>query len=220
MRCPGAGGVVARTLLPARLLDLGGQANADQSVVGLELLHRLRGVVDQGKAGGLAATVLCPQAEDADLVLLGLVHGGKLFAKLILGDVGAVRVEDVTARVTSDQSATPSVGGQLVDPAVRINPSKTRDFGQVERPWLPHRSDMRPAAVDDEKRGRAGKSWVGTHTTICLRPSRGLRMNLRVRSVTGVSTSAILAAGWRSVLRCFPRSRDREVSKVGFSLWW
>lgn len=32
-----------------------------------------------------------------------------------------------------------------------------------------------------------------THTTICLRPSRGLRMNLRVRRVTGESLSAIFA---------------------------
>ena len=31
-----------------------------------------------------------------------------------------------------------------------------------------------------------------TYTTICLRPRRGLRMNLRVRSVTGCSRSAIL----------------------------
>lgn len=33
----------------------------------------------------------------------------------------------------------------------------------------------------------------GTHTTICLRPSRGLRMNLRVRRVTGESLSAMFA---------------------------
>lgn len=32
-----------------------------------------------------------------------------------------------------------------------------------------------------------------THTTICLRPSRGLRMNLRVRRVTGASESAMVA---------------------------
>lgn len=32
-----------------------------------------------------------------------------------------------------------------------------------------------------------------THTTICLRPRRGLRMNLRVRRVTGESVSAIFA---------------------------
>lgn len=46
----------------------------------------------------------------------------------------------------------------------------------------------------------ATKSVVGaqrdkgyTYTTICLRPRRGLRMNLRVRKVTGVSESAIFA---------------------------
>lgn len=44
---------------------------------------------------------------------------------------------------------------------------------------------------DEEIDSTGGK--LGTHTTICLRPSRGLRMNLRVRSVTGESESAILA---------------------------
>lgn len=34
---------------------------------------------------------------------------------------------------------------------------------------------------------------IPTHTTICLRPSRGLRMNLRVRRVTGASLSAMVA---------------------------
>lgn len=33
----------------------------------------------------------------------------------------------------------------------------------------------------------------GTHTTICFRPRRALRMNLRVRSVTGCSRSAMFA---------------------------
>lgn len=46
-------------------------------------------------------------------------------------------------------------------------------------------------------REEVGRRGGGTHTTICLRPSRGLRMNLRVRSVTGESESAILAVGWR-----------------------
>ena len=32
-----------------------------------------------------------------------------------------------------------------------------------------------------------------TYTTICLRPRRGLRMNLRVRNVTGWSRSAMFA---------------------------
>ncbi len=47
-------------------------------------------------------------------------------------------------------------------------------------------------AWDRSGAGRSRKLGE-THTTICLRPSRGLRMNLRVRSVTGESESAILA---------------------------
>jgi hypothetical protein len=58
--------------------------------------------------------------------------------------------------------------------------------------------------------GRAERETGATHTTICLRPSRGLRMNLRVRSVTGESESAILAVGWLSMLAMLPRSRDPE----------
>lgn len=84
------------TLLPAGLLDLGGLADTHQPVAGLELLEGLGRVVDQGEAGGLATTELSPQAEDADLVLGGLVHGRKLLTELILGDVGAGRVQDVT----------------------------------------------------------------------------------------------------------------------------
>lgn len=84
------------TLLPARLLDLACQSNANQSVVGLELLHGLGGIVDKGEAGGLAATELCAETENADLLLAGLVHAGEFVAELLLGDVGAARVEDVT----------------------------------------------------------------------------------------------------------------------------
>jgi len=89
-------GLGPRTLLSAGALGLGGHANADQAVVGLELLHGLGGVVDQGEAGGLAATELGSQAEDLDLVLLGLVHATELLAELLLGDVGTAGVEDVT----------------------------------------------------------------------------------------------------------------------------
>ena len=45
-----------------------------------------------------------------------------------------------------------------------------------------------------EGRERSGKaSKASTYTTICLRPRRALRMNLRVRRVTGCSLSAMLA---------------------------
>lgn len=87
-----------RTLLPAGLLDLGGHADTDQPVVGLELLHGLGGVVDEGKASGLATTVLSAEAEDVDLVAAGLVEATQLLAELILGDVRAVGVQDVTER--------------------------------------------------------------------------------------------------------------------------
>lgn len=46
-----------------------------------------------------------------------------------------------------------------------------------------------PTTIGKRVRGKK----VVTHTTICLRPSRGLRMNLRVRRVTGASESAIFA---------------------------
>lgn len=85
-----------RTLLARRLLDLGGGTNADQTVGGLKLLQGLGGVVDQSEAGGLATTVLGAETEDGDLVLVGLVQVGQLLAELILGDVGAVGVQDVT----------------------------------------------------------------------------------------------------------------------------
>ena len=86
------------TLLPGGLLDLVGESDADESVVGLELLHGLGAVVDEGEAGGLAATELGAESEDGDLLLAGLVHGRELLAELLLGDVGTTGVEDVTVR--------------------------------------------------------------------------------------------------------------------------
>ena len=87
-------------LLPGGLLDLGGVADAHQSVVGLELLHGLDRVVDEGEAGRLAATVLGAHAEDVDLVLVRLVHFGELGPEVVLLDVGAVGVEDITVGET------------------------------------------------------------------------------------------------------------------------
>lgn len=84
-----------RTLLPGGLLDLGGHAVADQPVVGLELLHRLSGVVDESKAGALSATVVRLETEDGDIVLLRLVELGELAAEFVLGHVGSVGVEHV-----------------------------------------------------------------------------------------------------------------------------
>jgi len=83
-------------LLPGGTLGLGGKTNADKTVLGLELLHGLGGVVDESETSGLAATELGAETEDGDLVLLGLVETAKLLAELLLGDIGAVGVEDVT----------------------------------------------------------------------------------------------------------------------------
>ena len=89
---------VERTLLPGGLLDLGGHAVSDEPVAGLELLHGLGGVVDEGKAGALATTEVCLEAEDGDIVLLGLVELTELATELVLGDVGAVGVEDIATQ--------------------------------------------------------------------------------------------------------------------------
>lgn len=87
-----------RTLLPGGLLDLVGEADADLPVVGLELQQSLLAVVDESKAGALATTILRPEAEDGDLFLVGLVQLRELLTELVLGDVGAVGVEDVATK--------------------------------------------------------------------------------------------------------------------------
>ncbi len=108
------------TLLSACLLDLARQAHAHQPVMGLELLHGLGRVVHEGEAGRLAAAKLGPQAEDADLVLVRLVHAGQFVAQLLLGDVGAIRVEDVAGGeasagvfLFSSSARAPSFGRQI-----------------------------------------------------------------------------------------------------------
>ena len=88
-----------RTLLSAGLLDLGGLAVSDQSVVGLELLHGLGRVVEEGETGALATTELRAETEDGDGLLGLLVQLRELLAEFILGDVGAVGVEDVTVTI-------------------------------------------------------------------------------------------------------------------------
>ena len=65
--------------------------------MGLELLHRLVRVVDESKAGALAATVVRLETEDGNILLLGLVELAELTTEFVLGNVGAVGVEDVAA---------------------------------------------------------------------------------------------------------------------------
>ena len=62
----------------------------------LKLLHRLMRVVDEREARALATSILCPEAEYGDLVLVRFVDICKFLAELVFGNVGAVWVEDVT----------------------------------------------------------------------------------------------------------------------------
>lgn len=105
-----------RTLLSAGSLDLGSGANTDETVVRLELLQGLSGVVDESEAGALATTVLGAETEDGDLVLVGLVERRDLVAELILGDVGTVGVEDVTVKESMLVETNPSKSSILQNP--------------------------------------------------------------------------------------------------------
>jgi hypothetical protein len=104
-------------LLSARLLDLAGQSNADQSVVRLELLQGVGRIVDEGETGCLSTTELGLETElwkessqhrhvptrlriltyNIDLGNCGLVQLSELPSEFILGDVGAVWVKNVAA---------------------------------------------------------------------------------------------------------------------------
>lgn len=107
------------TLLAGSLLDLGSGTDTDETVVGLELLEGLGGVVDQSEAGALTTTVLCAETEDGDLVLVGLVQVGQLLTELVLGDVGAVGVEDVPRYSRKDVRSVFSGFSMLVSVCVR-----------------------------------------------------------------------------------------------------
>lgn len=153
-------------MLSAGLLDLVRYTDTDQSEVGLELLEGLGGVVHKGETSGLATTVLCLEAENVNLVLCGLVHLGEFATELLLGDVGAVGVEDITA--------------QALASILILTPQHFR---------LHH-----PAHVPENSSTRVFETLIGhTYMTICLRPRRGLRMNLRVRSVTAWDSDDMLA---------------------------
>ena len=64
--------------------------------MGLKFLQRLWGIVDESEASCLSTTELSSQTENIDLILVGLVEFGELGSEFVLGDVGAVRVEDIT----------------------------------------------------------------------------------------------------------------------------
>ena len=62
----------------------------------LELLQCFLRVVDERETSRLAATILSSEAEDCDLVSVGLVELGELGAKFVFRDIGTAGVEDIT----------------------------------------------------------------------------------------------------------------------------
>ncbi len=66
--------------------------------MGLKLLQRLWRIIYKRKAGCLSTTKLSLETEDVDLIFVGLVHLGEFASELILGDIGAVWVEDITIK--------------------------------------------------------------------------------------------------------------------------
>lgn len=122
---------MGRTLLSAGLLDLGGLAVTDEPVVGLELLHRLGAVVDEGEAGALATTVLGAETEAGNLLLVGLVELGELSAELILGDVRAVGVQDVTVCRKKIQSLAQGVPSLCLPMTISLCARRARGRASV-----------------------------------------------------------------------------------------
>ena len=53
-------------------------------------------VVYQSEPGRFPSTVLCAETKAGHLVFVGFVELGELLSEFVLGDVGAVGVEDVT----------------------------------------------------------------------------------------------------------------------------
>lgn len=75
-------------LFPGDLGDLFEDTLSHQSVLGLELLSEVHGIIDEGESGALAATEVGLETEGHDTVRSALVHLGQLFADLRLGDAG------------------------------------------------------------------------------------------------------------------------------------
>lgn len=80
--------------LARSLLDLGGEAGADETVLGLEGLLRLLVVVNEAEALGDTAAELGAEAEDDDALLVSLVKLAKALAELDAREVGAGGVGD------------------------------------------------------------------------------------------------------------------------------
>jgi len=69
----------------------------------LKFLQRLWRIVHKGKTSRLSTTELSLETENIDLVLAGLVEFGKLGSEFVLGDVGAIGVQDINDHLLAAQ---------------------------------------------------------------------------------------------------------------------
>lgn len=151
----------------------------------LELGEGLWGVVDEGESSGLATTELGLESENVDLLLGALVELSELSAEVVLGDVGTVWVQDVTVNQNCQPSGLLSLGS--ISFALSPDCHPFLFCSRIYSSSFGFRSVL-SVVVGKSCRISAGSTYM----TICLRPKSGLRMNLRVLSVTGCSRSAIL----------------------------
>merc|ERR1719187_2410215 len=86
-----------------------------ETILGLELLGKVHGVVDEGEPGRLAATEVGSEAEGEDPVRGAVVDLGQLVADVALGDGGLAGVQNVHHHLTTTQQAVghvlPSTNG-------------------------------------------------------------------------------------------------------------
>lgn len=66
-----------------------------ETILWFILLQKVHRIIDEGKSGGLAPTIRCPETEADHNIGSRLVHLGKRFSELTLGNVGTPRVEYV-----------------------------------------------------------------------------------------------------------------------------
>ncbi|GMS96271.1 hypothetical protein PENTCL1PPCAC_18446, partial [Pristionchus entomophagus] len=93
------------TLLATSSVDLLEGAVGDKSMLGLELLGQIEGVVDEGESDALSTSELATESEGNDQIRRGLVQRGELLLDLGLGDRGARRVDDLDDHLLSGEQA-------------------------------------------------------------------------------------------------------------------
>ena len=74
---------------------------SNQVLLGVALLPGIEGVVDESETGGSASSELALQAEDGDVLVLGLEHRGELGLDGSLGDGSLVWVDELNLELSS-----------------------------------------------------------------------------------------------------------------------